>query len=79
MMRSPDHRAGREASLKNEVKQYRRILQKISKMKTKILCTLRDEGCPEAGQMLQSPPAEARLPGAKIVEDATRWREWAPV
>ena len=62
MMCSPDPRAGREASLKNEVKQYRRILQKISKMKTKILCALRDEGCPEAGQMLQSPPAEARAP-----------------
>ena len=62
MMRSPDSRAGREAALRNEVKQYRRTLQKISKMKTKILCALRDEGCPEAGQMLQTPPPEARGP-----------------
>ena len=38
------------------------MLQKIFKMKTKILCALRDEGCPEAGQMLQSPPADARAP-----------------
>ena len=62
MQRSPDARAGREARLRNEVKQYRRTLQKISKTKTKILCALRDEGCPEASQMLQTPPAETRGP-----------------
>ena len=33
--------------------------RKISRVKTKILCALRDEGCPEAAEMLQTPAREA--------------------
>ena len=62
MLRSPDRDAGREAKLREDVKQYRRTLQKISKMKTKILIALRDEGCPEASHMLQTPTAQSRAP-----------------
>ena len=48
-----------EERLKEEVRTYRKLLQKISRVKTKILCALRDEGCPEAGEMLQAPVREA--------------------
>ena len=61
----PTTRAGAdrlEAKLKNDVKTYRRQLQKISKTKTKILCALRDEGCREAAELLQTP---AREPGVE--------------
>ena len=74
MMRSPEHGAGRDAKLREDVKQYRRTLQKISKMKTKILIALRDEGCPEASHMLQTPPTQSRAPrcrecgGCRILE-----------
>ena len=48
-----------EDRLKEEVRSYRKLLQKISRVKTKILCALRDEGCPEAARMLQMPVREA--------------------
>ena len=48
-----------EERLKEEVRNYRRLLQKIARVKTKILCALRDEGCPEAGGLLQTPAREA--------------------
>ena len=62
MQRSPERDAVRDAKLREDVKHYRRTLQKISKMKTKILLALRDEGCPEASRMLQTPPADTRAP-----------------
>ena len=74
MMRSPDGAAARDAQLRDDIKQYRRTLQKISKVKTKILIALRDEGCPEAGHMLQTPPSQSRAPrcrecgGCRILE-----------
>ena len=37
---------------------YRRTLQKIARYKTKILCALREEGCREAAEMLQTPAKE---------------------
>ena len=42
-----------------EMKVYRKLLQKISKTKTKVLCALREEGCREAAEMLQTPSREA--------------------
>ena len=62
MRRSPVRDPGRDAKLREDIKQYRRTLQKISKVKTKILIALRDEGCPEASHMLQSPPSQTRAP-----------------
>ena len=41
-----------------EMKNYRKLLQKVSRMKTKILFALREEGCQEAAEMLQTPPRE---------------------
>ena len=66
MMHSPRNtpRATRRASERSELalreamKSYRRLLQKISKLKTKILCALRDEGVREAGDLLQAPTRE---------------------
>ena len=48
-----------ENKLKNEMKSYRKLLQKVSRMKTKLLFALREEGCLEAAEMLHSPPKEA--------------------
>ena len=48
-----------EERLKEEVRNYRRLLQKIARIKTKILCALRDEGCAEAGGLLHAPAREA--------------------
>ena len=50
-----------EAKLKGEMKNYRRMLQKISKIKTKILYALREEGVQEAAEMLMT-PAKGELP-----------------
>ena len=50
-----------EAKLKEQVKTYRKHLQKISRLKTKILGALRDKGCREAAELLQMP---AKEPGA---------------
>ena len=47
-----------EDRLREEVRAYRKLLQKISRVKTKVLCALRDEGCPEAAEMLQTPARE---------------------
>ena len=47
-----------EDRLRGEVRAYRKLLQKISRIKTKILCALRDEGCQEAAEMLQYPARE---------------------
>ena len=62
MERSPPTTRARteehETKLMSEMKAYRKLLQKISKIKTKILCALREEGCREAGEMLQTPPRE---------------------
>ena len=49
-----------EERLREQVRTYRKILQKIARIKTKILCALRDEGCPEAGELLQTQSSEAR-------------------
>ena len=78
MRRSPDARAGREAALRDEVKEYRRTLQKISKMKTKILCALRDEGCPEAGLLLQTPVPEAKGPRCQDCGGCVTLRRMGP-
>ena len=48
-----------ERKLMDEMKTYRKILQKVARMKTKLLFALREEGCREAAEMLQSPPREA--------------------
>ena len=50
-----------EERLKEQVKNYRRYLQKIARIKTKVLAALRDEGCVEAAELLQVP---ARMEGA---------------
>ena len=50
-----------EERLKEQVKNYRRYLQKIARIKTKVLAALRDEGCVEAAELLQVP---ARVEGA---------------
>ena len=55
MQRSPVRNERLEKQLKEEMKIYRRLLQKISTMKTKILCALREEGCSQAAEMLQTP------------------------
>ena len=54
-------RIGWKPKLKEQVKTYRKLLQKISRLKTKILGALRDEGCVEAAELLQRP---AKEPGA---------------
>ena len=62
MQRSPpatrSHTDKLDERLKEKVKCYRRYLQKISRLKTKILCALRDEGVPEACELLQTPTRE---------------------
>ena len=55
MRRSPVRNEKLEQKLREEMKNYRRMLQKISTMKTKILCALREEGCGQAAEMLQTP------------------------
>ena len=59
MMRSPRTTRSRsemlEARLREEMKTYRKTLQKISRLKTKVICALREEGCQEAAEMLQTP------------------------
>ena len=47
-----------EVQLREQMKLYRRGLQKIAKIKTKVLCALRDEGVREAGELLQTPARE---------------------
>ena len=39
-----------EARLREEMKTYRKTLQKISCLKTKVLCALREEGLPRSGR-----------------------------
>ena len=62
MQRSPPatrrHVDRLEDRLREEVKTYRRFLQKISRIKTKILCALREEGCAEAAELLHAPARE---------------------
>ena len=48
-----------EARLREQMKNYRRLLQKVAKVKTKLLCALRDADCREAAELLQTPPCEA--------------------
>ena len=48
-----------EERLRERVRSYRRLLQKIVQIKTKILGALRDEGCSEAADILQAPSREA--------------------
>ena len=55
MRRSPIRNEKLEQNLREEMRNYRRMLQKISTMKTKILCALREEGCGQAAEMLQTP------------------------
>ena len=59
MLRSPTKRESQERKLREDLKTYRRTLQKIAKTKTKILCALREEGCPVAADLLQTPVKEA--------------------
>ena len=40
---------------------YRRLLQKVAKTKTKLLCALRDAGCREAADLLQTPARDASV------------------
>ena len=62
MQRSPPTTQARteiqEANLMADMKVYRRLLQKVSKTKTKVLCALREEGCRQAAEMLQTPSRE---------------------
>ena len=62
VMRSPPSTRARsvdqEKKLMEEMKNYRKLLQKVARMKTKILFALREEGCREAADMLQTPPRE---------------------
>ena len=51
-----------EAKLKDQVKVYRKQLQKISRLKTKILGALRDENCAEAAELLQTPTRDPNAP-----------------
>ena len=48
-----------ENSLRETVRQYRRDLQKIARLKTKILCALREGGVRQAEDLLLVPPREA--------------------
>ena len=48
-----------EARIRDQMKSYRRILQKVAKMKTKLLCALRDADCREAAELLRTPAHEA--------------------
>ena len=48
-----------EARLRDQMKNYRRLLQKVAKVKTKLLCALRDADCREAAQLLLTPAREA--------------------
>ena len=64
MQRSPSRstRAASERSenlLRDSMKVYRRTLQKIARIKTKVLCALRDEGVREAEDLLQVPAQDA--------------------
>ena len=47
-----------EERLKEQVKSYRRYLQKIARIKTKVLAALRDKGVAEAAELLQVPARE---------------------
>ena len=55
VVHSPTGQGRLEEKLKDKIKDYRRILQKVNKRKVKILCTLSDEGCVEAGSILHQP------------------------
>ena len=63
VLRSPPSTRARaldvEKKLLDEMKSYRKMLQKVARMKTKILFALREEGCREAAEMLQAPPRDA--------------------
>ena len=48
-----------EVQLRNQMKCYRKLLQKVSRTKTKVMCALREVGCREAAEMLQTPAKEA--------------------
>ena len=48
--------------LKEKVKCYRRYLQKISRLKTKILCALRDEGVSGGLRLCFKPRQEKPMP-----------------
>ena len=47
-----------ETKLRDQMKTYRKLLQKVSRTKTKIMCALREVGCREAAEMLQTPAKE---------------------
>ena len=48
-----------EGKLREEMKTYRKLMQKVSRTKTKIMCALREVGCREAAEMLQTPAKES--------------------
>ena len=65
----------------DEMKIYRKLLQKVARMKTKILFALKEEGCREAADMLQAPPREIgsnsmqQLPGMHCPSNTRRmWK-----
>ena len=61
-----------------DMKVYRRLLQKVSKTKTKVLCALREEGCRQAAEMLQTPSREASATRCNACLGCTTYQTLGP-
>ena len=62
-----------ETKLCEAMKGYRKLLQKVARMKTKVLYALRDEGVREAAELLQTPACEVDATRCNTCVGCTTW------